>query len=53
MAKEELCEKVVEERRVSDREMTLVVVFLRRCADDDVWAFSTKWKKFGRKTVFL
>ena len=45
MVKEELCEKVVEVRRVSDRVMTVVV--LRGCAEADLWECSVKWKKYG------
>ena len=43
MVKEELCEEVVQVRRV--RVMTLVVVF----AEVDLWVCSTKWKKFDDK----
>ena len=46
IVKEDLCEKVVEVRRISDRVMTLVVVFGRGCAEVDLWVCSTKWKMF-------
>ena len=48
MVKVEMCERVVEVRRVSDRVMTVVVVF-----EEDVLRLICGWKKFGRKTVFL
>ena len=48
--KEELCEKVVEERRVSDSD-DCCVGFSRGCAEVDLWICSTKWRKLGRKTV--
>ena len=37
MMKEELCEKVVEARRVGVRVMAVVLVFEEGCADADLW----------------
>ena len=45
MVKVEMCAKVVEVRRVSDRVMIVVVVF-----EEDVLRLICGWKKFGRKT---
>ena len=42
MVKKELCEKVVEVRRVSSDDSCY---FLTGCAEVDLWACSTKWKK--------
>ena len=53
MVWEELCEREVEVRRVSDRVVTVVVVFLGGCAEVDLWVCSAKWRTFGRNTVFL
>ena len=49
---EELCEKFIEIRSVSDRVMT-VVLLCRGCAEVDLLIGSAKWKNLGRKTVFL
>ena len=50
--KEELCEKVVEVRRVGDRVMTVVVfeVYVLRL---NLCLCFAKWEEFGRKTVCL
>ena len=48
MVKEKLCEKVLGVRMVSDDSC-----FLEGCAEVDLWVFSTKWKKSGRKAIFL
>ena len=49
MVKEELCEKVLEVRSVSDRVMTVVVVF-----DEDVLMLICRYApQSGRKKVFL
>ena len=52
MVKEELCEKVVEVRRASDSDGRCIG-FGRGCAEAELQACSSKWKMFGRKTVFL
>ena len=43
--KEELCEKVVEARRMSDSDGSCTNLSKRR-ANVDSWAYSTKWMKF-------
>ena len=48
MVKEELCEKVVGVRMVSDN----CCSFRRECAEVDLWVGSAKWRKFGGKAVF-
>ena len=51
MLKEELYEKLVDVRRVSDSDDCCS--FCRGCAEVDLWVCSTKWKKFKRKTTLL
>ena len=46
MAKEELCIKLIEVRRISNSGDCCS--FLRGCAEVESWACSTKLKKFGR-----
>ena len=53
MVKEELWEKMMEIRSMSNRIMAVVLVFWRGCAKDDLCVCSTKWKKFGRYTSFF
>ena len=43
MVKEELCEKVVEVRSVSDRVMTVVLV-VEVYAEVNLWVCSANWK---------
>ena len=52
MVKKEQCEEVVEVGWVSDRVMALVV-FIIECAEVNLRVCSTKWKRFGVKTVIL
>ena len=49
MVKEELCEQVVEVRRVSDDHCCS---FLRECAKVDLWVCSAKWKSLVEKQSF-
>ena len=51
IVKEELCEKVVEVRRVSDSDDSCCCL-RRGCAEVDLWVCSTNWKTLRGKTVF-
>ena len=51
MVKVELCEKVVEVRRASDRVMTVVV--FKEDVLRMICGYAPKCKRFGRKSVFL
>ena len=51
MVKEELCEKVVEVRRVCDDCHSSS--FLSGCAEVDLWVYSTKPKMFGIKLFMM
>ena len=48
MVKEDLCEKVTEVRRVSDRVMTVVLF-----EEDVLWLICEYALQSGRKTVFM
>ena len=42
----ELCEKVEEIRRLSNRVMAVLLHYSKGCAEDDFSVCSTKWKMF-------
>ena len=50
MVKDELCEKVIEVRRISDSDDSCCCL-CSGCAEVDLWVGSTTSKKIGGKTV--
>ena len=54
LVKEELCEKVVEVRRKSDRVMAIVLAFEEeRGGESDLWVWSSKWEIKCRERMVL